>query len=223
MENPNHPSNKQKVVATPSDTQALQVIAGTPLAPMPAGPTPVTLARAAPLHKLRQIVAAALRERVTVAAPPRVATQSDVEAPEEEAGEDVPVPLPLSGRRRENPVPEPQEIPPLWLARFEHLQKGLQDMKYQIEGSPEDDRQGIPFTETVMADELPMNCRTPAIVEYNGTSDPMEHLSLFENAALLHRYIDGIKCRVFVTTFVRAAQQWFNQLPAGAIGSFQDF
>ncbi|KAL0430492.1 UNVERIFIED_CONTAM: hypothetical protein Sradi_0675200 [Sesamum radiatum] len=51
----------------------------------------------------------------------------------------------------------------------------------------------------------------------------MEHLSRFENAALLHRYTDGIKCRVFVTTFVGAAQQWFNQLPVGAIGSFQEF
>ncbi|KAL0447535.1 UNVERIFIED_CONTAM: hypothetical protein Slati_1881400 [Sesamum latifolium] len=35
--------------------------------------------------------------------------------------------------------------------------------------------------------------------------------------------MDGIKCRVFVTTFARAAQQWFNQLPTGAIGSFQEF
>ncbi|KAL0411270.1 UNVERIFIED_CONTAM: hypothetical protein Slati_3716700 [Sesamum latifolium] len=40
---------------------------------------------------------------------------------------------------------------------------------------------------------------------------------------LLKRYTDGIKCCVFVTTFARAAQQWFNQLPAGAIGSFQEF
>ncbi|KAL0284795.1 UNVERIFIED_CONTAM: hypothetical protein Sradi_7188900 [Sesamum radiatum] len=74
-----------------------------------------------------------------------------------------------------------------------------------------------------MADELPMNCRTPAITEYDGTSDPMEHLSRFENAALLHQYIDGIKCRVFVTTFTRVAQQWFNQLLVGTIGSFQEF
>ncbi|KAL0415760.1 UNVERIFIED_CONTAM: hypothetical protein Slati_3407900 [Sesamum latifolium] len=73
-----------------------------------------------------------------------------------------------------------------------------------------------------MADELPLNCRTSAIAEYDGT-DPMEHLSRFENAALLHRYTDGIKCRVFVTTFARAAQQWFNQLPVGAIGNFQEF
>ncbi|KAL0457715.1 UNVERIFIED_CONTAM: hypothetical protein Slati_0398700 [Sesamum latifolium] len=74
-----------------------------------------------------------------------------------------------------------------------------------------------------MADELPMNCRTLAIAEYDGTSDPMEHLSRYESAALLHRYTDGIKCRVFITTFARAAQQWFNHLPFGAIGSFQEF
>ncbi|KAL0456230.1 UNVERIFIED_CONTAM: hypothetical protein Slati_0962200 [Sesamum latifolium] len=74
-----------------------------------------------------------------------------------------------------------------------------------------------------MTDELPANCCTPTIAEYDGTTDPPEHLSRFENAALLHRYTDGIKCRVFITTFARAAQQWFNQLPVGAIGSFQEF
>ncbi|KAL0439226.1 UNVERIFIED_CONTAM: hypothetical protein Slati_2405600 [Sesamum latifolium] len=61
-----------------------------------------------------------------------------------------------------------------------------------------------------MADELPLNCRTLAIAEYDGAADPIEHLSRFENAALLHRYTDGIKCRIFVTTFTGAAQQWFN-------------
>ncbi|KAL0303140.1 UNVERIFIED_CONTAM: hypothetical protein Sradi_6182100 [Sesamum radiatum] len=45
----------------------------------------------------------------------------------------------------------------------------------------------------------------------------------FENAALLHRYTNDIKYRVFVTTFARAAQQWFNQLPLAVIGSFREF
>ncbi|KAL0455034.1 UNVERIFIED_CONTAM: hypothetical protein Slati_0842600 [Sesamum latifolium] len=93
------------------------------------------------------------------------------------------------------------------MARLEHLQKGLQDVRYQIEGALEDERQGVPFTDTVMADELPMNCRTPAIAKYDGTTDPMEYLSRFENEALLHRYTNRIKFRVFVTTFARAAQQ----------------
>ncbi|KAL0345371.1 UNVERIFIED_CONTAM: hypothetical protein Sradi_4368400 [Sesamum radiatum] len=81
----------------------------------------------------------------------------------------------------------------------------------------------IPFTEEVMTDELSVNCRTPSIAEYDGTTDPQEHLSRFENAALLHRYTDGIKCLVFVTTFARNAQQWFNQLHTAVIGSFREF
>ncbi|KAL0400161.1 UNVERIFIED_CONTAM: hypothetical protein Sradi_2359400 [Sesamum radiatum] len=58
-----------------------------------------------------------------------------------------------------------------------------------------------------MADELPVNCQTPAIVEYDGTTYLHEHLSKFEKLALLHYYTDGIKCRVLVTTFARAAQK----------------
>ncbi|KAL0463041.1 UNVERIFIED_CONTAM: hypothetical protein Slati_0191700 [Sesamum latifolium] len=226
------------------------VIAGTTPAPVLAGSTPVTLAQAPPpprvagpvtdpprrstssdtsteelspalLGAIQQIVATALREHVSATAPPRVATPSDVEAPEEEAGEEAPMPVPPAGRRREIPLPEPQEVPPQWLAHLEHLQKCLQDVRYQIEGAPEDERQGVPFTEAVMVDELPMNYRTPTIAEYDGTTDPMEHLSGFENAALLHRYTDGIKCRV--GAFARATQQWFNQLPVGAIESFQEF
>ncbi|KAL0434144.1 UNVERIFIED_CONTAM: hypothetical protein Slati_2748700 [Sesamum latifolium] len=120
------------------------------------------------LGDIQQLVTAAILEQVVAIAPTRVATPSDVDAPEEEEGKDAPIPVPL-------------------------------------------------------ADELPMNCRTPAIVEYDGTMDPMEHLSRFENAGLLHRYTDGIKYRVFVTMFTRDIQQWFNQLPVEAIGSFQEF
>ncbi|KAL0411568.1 UNVERIFIED_CONTAM: hypothetical protein Slati_3746500 [Sesamum latifolium] len=89
-----------------------------------------------------------------------------------------------AGRRRDIPRPEPPEVPPQWLAHLEHLQKGLQDVKYQIEGASEDERQGVSFTDTVMVDELPLNCRTPAIAEYDGTTDPMEYLQRFNAAAL---------------------------------------
>ncbi|KAL0289362.1 UNVERIFIED_CONTAM: hypothetical protein Sangu_2617600 [Sesamum angustifolium] len=46
------------------------------------------------------------------------ATPSDMDAPEEEAEGDIPVPLP------------PQDVPPQWLAHFECLQKGLQNVQY---------------------------------------------------------------------------------------------
>ncbi|KAL0401561.1 UNVERIFIED_CONTAM: hypothetical protein Slati_4186000 [Sesamum latifolium] len=187
MENSNQAADKQKAVAAPIATQAIQVMTGAPPPPVVTGSVLAAIPQAslpprvmgpaadpprrstfsdtsteelspALLGAIQQIVAAALREHVSVAAPPR---------------------------RRDIPLPEPPEVPPQWLAHLEHLQKGLQDVKYQIEGAPEDEQQGVPFTDTIMADELPLNCRTPAIAE--------------------------------------AAQQWFNQLPMGAIGNFQEF
>ncbi|KAL0456963.1 UNVERIFIED_CONTAM: hypothetical protein Slati_1035500 [Sesamum latifolium] len=74
-----------------------------------------------------------------------------------------------------------------------------------------------------MADELPLNWKEPNLPKYDGTTDPQEHLSYFENIALLYRYTAGVKCRVFVNTFTRSAQQWFNQLPSGSIRSFEEF
>ncbi|KAL0303126.1 UNVERIFIED_CONTAM: hypothetical protein Sradi_6180700 [Sesamum radiatum] len=232
MKNSNQTTDKQKGTAPPVGTQVLQVITGAPPLPGVTDSTPVALPPAplpprvtdpvavsprrttssdtfteelspALLRAIQQVVAAALREHVPVAAPLRIALPPEANVPGEEDEGEIPISVLPAGRRRNVPLPEPHEVPPQWLARLEPLQKGLQNVKYQIEGAPEDERQGVPFTETIMAYELPLNCRTPAIAEYNGTTDPMEHLSRFENAALLHRYTDGIKYRVFVTTFAR--------------------
>ncbi|KAL0409729.1 UNVERIFIED_CONTAM: hypothetical protein Sradi_1907300 [Sesamum radiatum] len=55
---------------------------------------------------------AALRERMPVAAPPRVAPPPEAHVPEEEGDEEAPVPVPPAGRRRDIPLPEPLEVPP---------------------------------------------------------------------------------------------------------------
>lgn len=57
-----------------------------------------------------------------------------------------------------------------------------------------------------MQDELPYNFM-PLNYEYDGSTNPYEHLVRFENLALLHRYGKGVKCRVFLTTLSKAAQQ----------------
>ncbi|KAL0430395.1 UNVERIFIED_CONTAM: hypothetical protein Sradi_0665500 [Sesamum radiatum] len=119
--------------------------------------------------------------------------------------------------RQGAPLLAPQEVPPQWIVRFKCLQKSLQDVQYQMGGAPDDERQGVPFREEIMADELPLNWKEPNLSEYDRTTDPQEHLSCFENIALLHRYTAGVKCRVFVNTFTRSAQQWFNQLPSVSI------
>ncbi|KAL0386490.1 UNVERIFIED_CONTAM: hypothetical protein Slati_4599600 [Sesamum latifolium] len=52
-----------------------------------------------------------------------------------------------------------------------------------------------------MADDLPLNWKEHNLPEHDGATDLQEHLSYFENIALLHRYTAGVKCRMFVNTF----------------------
>ncbi|KAL0427696.1 UNVERIFIED_CONTAM: hypothetical protein Slati_2944400 [Sesamum latifolium] len=87
------------------------------------------------LGAIQQIVSAATREQVEALAPARIATPSDVEALDEEPEEAVPVPAPPIIRRLDIPSMVPQEVPAHWLARLECLQKGLEDVQYQI-GEP---------------------------------------------------------------------------------------
>ncbi|KAL0402492.1 UNVERIFIED_CONTAM: Pro-Pol polyprotein [Sesamum latifolium] len=198
MENPNHPSDKQKVVVTPSGTQALQVVTGMPPTPVLAGSTPVTLPQAPPPPRVAE----------PVADPPRRSTSSDTsmeeispallgaiqqivsvaireQTPQRRRKKRAPLPRASSGRKAGSPSTNASRGSSTVARPLRAPSEGSTRCEVSNRGSPEDERQGVPFTETVMADELPMNCRTPAIAE--------------------------------------AAQQWFNQLPEGSIGSFQEF
>ena len=63
------------------------------------------------------------------------------------------------------------------------------------------------FLEAILKDPLPKHYVPPAIGEYNGTTDPDDHLDKFDNTATLHQYTDGVKCRVFLTTLSGSAQR----------------
>ncbi|KAL0406411.1 UNVERIFIED_CONTAM: hypothetical protein Slati_3955000 [Sesamum latifolium] len=64
---------------------------------------------------------------------------------------------------------------------------------------------------TSAAKELPAHRAPSHLPAYDGTSDPAEHIHKFENAALLHKYTDGIKSHVFLITLTNSAQQWIKQ------------
>ncbi|KAL0427973.1 UNVERIFIED_CONTAM: hypothetical protein Slati_2972100 [Sesamum latifolium] len=208
METPSNAPNKQKAEApTAATTQALQVISSASLISL---------------------------SRTTTTATPR-STDPVADTPRITATQDTP-PVELSSTllgtlqqmiasaiREQLTVPAPVQVTtqPEWFV-LEQADATLAIPRPEAVQGP---AKQLPAQagDEVMADELPVNCRTPAIAEYDGTIDPPEHLSQFENATLLHRYTDGIKCQVLVTTFARAAQQWFNQLPPAVIGSFREF
>ncbi|XP_073300532.1 uncharacterized protein [Primulina huaijiensis] len=75
-----------------------------------------------------------------------------------------------------------------------------------------------------VAEELEeLRKKSAKIKDYDGSSDPEEHLARFENMAMLQCYGDQIKCKVFLTTLVDSAQRWFEGLVPQSINCFEDF
>ncbi|XP_073130725.1 uncharacterized protein [Henckelia pumila] len=113
------------------------------------------------------------------------------------------------------PGGQPNQMDAMW--------EEIRRLGRQVGGRPGPIQRESPFARAILDEELPANFKQPTLGEYDGSSDPEKHLGRFENAALLHRYTDAIKCRVFLTTLVRSAQQWFNLLQPDSIQSFNDF
>ncbi|XP_073067283.1 uncharacterized protein [Primulina eburnea] len=82
---------------------------------------------------------------------------------------------------------------------------------------------GCPFADVIVREPLPGNFKSAKVKDYDGNANPEEHLARFENMAMLHCYIDRIKCKVFLTTLVDSAQRWFEGLPPQSVHSFRDF
>ncbi|XP_073063731.1 uncharacterized protein [Primulina eburnea] len=101
--------------------------------------------------------------------------------------------------------------------------KEIQMLRHQLGSRAPAPKRGSPFSLAILEEGLPPNFRQSNVGEYDGHTDPEEHLGRFENAALLHQYSDGVRCRVFLGTLVRSAQQWFNTLQPNSIQSFEDF
>ncbi|KZV47856.1 hypothetical protein F511_38529 [Dorcoceras hygrometricum] len=124
----------------------------------------------------------------------------------------------LAERSNSNPPPDQQA------EELSKLREEIASLREERGSAPPPSpAREVPFSAEVVLAEFPQHFKFPSVGEYDGMGDPEEHLSRFENAALLHQYAYPIKCRVFLTTLVRSAQQWFNLLPIGSIKCFQDF
>lgn len=123
---------------------------------------------------------------------------------------------------RSAPVPGQKRTHVELSEQVEELQRELRqllEVRRNIGLVPRRMRDG-PFADNILMDELPASYR-PMTFEYDGTSDPWDHICRFENTALLHRYYDGVKCWVFPTTLTKSAQTWFSQIGEGILHSFE--
>ncbi|XP_073291138.1 uncharacterized protein [Primulina huaijiensis] len=120
-------------------------------------------------------------------------------------------------------VEETQPLPTGEISEMGEMWKEIRRLREQVGSRAPVPKRGSPFSLAILEEGLPPNFRQSNIGEYDGHTDPEEHLGRFENAALLHQYSDGVRCRVFLGTLVRSAQQWFNTLQPNSIQSFEDF
>ncbi|KAL2534198.1 Uncharacterized protein Adt_07549 [Abeliophyllum distichum] len=79
-----------------------------------------------------------------------------------------------------------------------------------------------PFTEEVMNVPLPQKFKEPT-GEFDGTTDPIDHIRTFQDRVRLHGWPDAIACRAFPMTLRKDAREWFDMLPPRSISSFANF
>ena len=70
--------------------------------------------------------------------------------------------------------------------------------------------------------EIPTKFKLPQLDQYDGTGDPITHISSFYTKMMLQNINDGILCLVFLSTLTKIAQRWFYQLPKSFVSSFDD-
>ncbi|XP_075515931.1 uncharacterized protein LOC142550751 [Primulina tabacum] len=125
--------------------------------------------------------------------------------------------------RNQAPSPPPQQPPNPPPEHLEAIWEEVRRLGRQMGGRPPILDKESPVSPEILNEDLPVNFRQPTIKDYDRSTDPEEHLGRFSNSALLHRYSDGVKCRVFLTTLVGPAQRWFDLLPPHSITSFREF
>ena len=70
--------------------------------------------------------------------------------------------------------------------------------------------------------EIPTKFKLPQLSEYDGTGDPIIHISSFWTKMMLQNVNNGILCRVFPSTLTEIAQRWFHQLSQNSVSSFDE-
>ncbi|CAL1377162.1 unnamed protein product [Linum trigynum] len=82
---------------------------------------------------------------------------------------------------------------------------------------------GRPLALAILNEPYPGNIHIPNLPEYNGTTDPEDHLSSFEILMPLIGASDATMCKIFPATLGGDARRWYSQLRNGIINNFTEF
>ena len=79
-----------------------------------------------------------------------------------------------------------------------------------------------PFFRRINRARLPHWFSQPTFSIYNGRTDPVEHISHFNQKMAAHANNEALMCKVFPSNLGPMAMHWFDTLEEGLVGSFKE-
>ena len=96
-----------------------------------------------------------------------------------------------------------------------------------IRKSNPDSYADTPFTDEITLIEMPRKFSFPSIKEYNGTTDPDDHVTQYRQrmlaVALPKESREATMCKGFGSTLTGPALQWYINIPSRSIASYAIF
>ena len=80
----------------------------------------------------------------------------------------------------------------------------------------------LPFTCRIDMAKLPHRFTQPTFTIYNGRTDPVKHVSHFNQKMAVHSRNEALMCKVFPSSLRFVAMRWFDELDEGSISSFEE-
>ncbi|XP_065630258.1 uncharacterized protein LOC136067846 [Quercus suber] len=78
-----------------------------------------------------------------------------------------------------------------------------------------------PFTRRIEEAVLPRRFQQPTFTVYNDKTDPVEHVSQFNQRMAVHSKNEALMCKVFPSSLGPVAMRWFNGLRTNFVDSYR--
>lgn len=79
-----------------------------------------------------------------------------------------------------------------------------------------------PFSKCIEQSKLLCRFNQPTFTIYNGKTDPVQHMSHFNQIMAIHSKNKALMCKVFPSSLGPMAMRWFDSLEKGLIHSFEE-
>ena len=106
------------------------------------------------------------------------------------------------------------------MKRLEELEKQVGKKSKGVEISDKGALQ--PLCREIYEKPLPTKFKPPTLDQYEGKTDPKDHISYYLSVCMIFDWDDATLCKLFPMSLKGAARSWYNALPPRSIHSFQE-